>query len=218
MYSVSFKDEERFYLRLLLLHVRGATSFESIRTFTGTVYPTFKEAASARGLLESDEEWDRCLHEASTYEMPKQLRETFAYICCFCQPSQPIELWNKYVIDLALYYMRRFTDDVAINMALHDINAILKQHGLSCALIDLPTPIGIAPEAKLYDPAEEAREGDERVVILNDKQLDAFGKIVGAIDNQHVEHRCFYLDGPGGSGKTFLYTTLMAFIRRRGQI
>ncbi|CAF4461989.1 unnamed protein product, partial [Didymodactylos carnosus] len=218
MYTVSFKDEERFYLRLLLLHVRGATSFESIRTFTGTVYPTLKEAASARGLVESDEEWDRCLREASTYEMPKQLRETFAYICCFCQPSQPIELWNKYVVDLARDYMRRFTDDAAINMALHDINAILKQHGLSCALIGLPTPIGIAPEAQLYDPVEEAREGDERVAILNDKQLDAFGKIVGAIDDENVEHRCFYLDGPGGSGKTFLYTTLMAFIRGRGQI
>jgi hypothetical protein len=218
MYTVSFKDEERFYLRLLLLHVRGATSFESIRTCNGTVYPTFKEAASARGLLESDEEWDRCLHEASTYQMPKQLRETFGYICCFCQPSQPIELWNKYVVDLALDYMRSFADDAAINMALHDINAILKQHGLSCALIGLPTPTGIVPEAQLYDPVEEAREGDERVAILNDKQSDAFGKIVRAIDDENFEHRCFYLDGPGGSGKTFLYTTLMAFIRGKGQI
>ena len=56
MYTVSFKDEERFYLRLLLLHVRGAKSFQSMRTFHGTVYLTFKEPASTRGLLQSDEE------------------------------------------------------------------------------------------------------------------------------------------------------------------
>src|SRR5258705_13432815 len=37
MYTVSVKDEERFYLRLLLLHVPGATSFESLRTLNGAV-------------------------------------------------------------------------------------------------------------------------------------------------------------------------------------
>lgn len=45
MYAVSLKDEERFYLRLLLLHVRGATSYECLRTFNNIEYPTFKKAA-----------------------------------------------------------------------------------------------------------------------------------------------------------------------------
>ena len=27
-------------------------------------------------------------------------------------------------------------------------------------------------------------------------------------DNEHNNHNCFYIDGPGGSGKTFIYTTL----------
>ena len=176
MYTVSFKEEERLYRQLLLLHVHGATKFESMRTFNGMVYPTFKEAASARGLLESDEEWDRCLNEASIYQMPKQFRETFGYICCFCQPSQPIELWNKYVVDLALDYIQSFADNAAINMILHEINAVLKQHGLSCALIGLPTPTGIEPEAQLYDAVEEALKDDERVAILNGKQLNAFAR------------------------------------------
>lgn len=30
MYTVSIKDEERFYLRMLLLHLPGATCFESL--------------------------------------------------------------------------------------------------------------------------------------------------------------------------------------------
>lgn len=56
MYTVSIKDEERFYLRMLLLHVRGATSYEDVRTVDGVVYETFKLAAFHRHLLASDDE------------------------------------------------------------------------------------------------------------------------------------------------------------------
>ena len=102
-------------------------------------------------------------------------------------------------------------------MVLHDINSILRQHGLSCAMIGLPTPSGNVPDVQQYDVAFEAQEGEQRVEMLNVKQLYAFRKITAAIDDEDVEDRCFYLDGPGGSGKTFLYTTLMSFIRGRGQ-
>lgn len=60
MYTVSIKDEERFYLRILLLHVNGTTSYDYLRTVNGITYSTFKEACKQRHLLESDEEWDRC--------------------------------------------------------------------------------------------------------------------------------------------------------------
>ena len=46
MYSVSLaSDIQRFCLRLLLLHVPGAISFEDLRTVHGITYPTIKEAA-----------------------------------------------------------------------------------------------------------------------------------------------------------------------------
>ncbi|MFN9980396.1 MAG: hypothetical protein ACK53Y_10800, partial [bacterium] len=61
MYTVSIKDEERFYLRMLLLHVKGATSFDSLKTVDGIMCETFKAAAELRGLLDTDDEWDRCL-------------------------------------------------------------------------------------------------------------------------------------------------------------
>lgn len=86
-YTVSLKDEDRLYLRLMLLHVRGTTIFESLRKYEGVIHEAFKAAPSERGLLESDDEWDRCLTDASTYQMPRQLRETFAYIICFCHPA-----------------------------------------------------------------------------------------------------------------------------------
>ncbi|KAL4101110.1 hypothetical protein QTP88_021130 [Uroleucon formosanum] len=54
MYHVSPSDSERYYLRLLLLHVIGAKSFEDIRTYNGITFPTFKEAAKHRNLLSDD--------------------------------------------------------------------------------------------------------------------------------------------------------------------
>ena len=218
MYTVGIKDEERFYLRMLLLHVRGATSFDFLRTVDAVVYETFKAAASARGLLESDDEWANCLRDGATYLMPKQLREMFAYICVFCIPADAPKLWEDHLPDMILDYARRDPEPIAINKALHNINAIFKQHGKSCSKFKLPEPTGnFTDDTPAYDAVEEAREGAERIALLNDQQLSAFNQIIAAVDDVNATQRCFYIDGPGGSGKTFLYTTLMSFIRGRNQ-
>lgn len=83
---ISPSDSERYHLRLLLLHVVEATSFEDMRTFRKVLYPSFKEAAMQRGLLMDDSEWHRCLEEACVFQMPIQLRQLFAFICIFQHP------------------------------------------------------------------------------------------------------------------------------------
>jgi len=84
MYNVSPSDSERYHLRLLLLYVVGATSFDDLRTYKNITYPpTFKAAATARELILDDVEWQRALEEASSFQMPYQLRQLFAYICIF---------------------------------------------------------------------------------------------------------------------------------------
>jgi hypothetical protein len=42
IYSVSIRQIERFCLRLLLLNVKGATSFENLKIHRGVQHPTFK--------------------------------------------------------------------------------------------------------------------------------------------------------------------------------
>ena len=81
------KDIERFYLRLLLQHVRGSISFEDIRTVNKTEYKTFADAARARGLAQDDSEWDNCLKDGSLFQMPNQLRTLFVIILIFCTPN-----------------------------------------------------------------------------------------------------------------------------------
>ena len=71
MYTVHPNAGEKFYLRLLLTSVRGATSFENLRTVDRVLYPTFKEACLHRGLLEDDDEWRQCLSEAKLFKTGK---------------------------------------------------------------------------------------------------------------------------------------------------
>lgn len=140
MYSVSPRHEERFYLRTLLLHIRGPKGFTDLRRYEGAVHQTFKAAAIANGLLQSDCEWVRCLQDAVTYEMPRQLRDTFAFILCFGQPASPINLWEQFKDEFILDFSQSMTHEIAINNALHAINNTLQQHGMNCASFGLPTP------------------------------------------------------------------------------
>ena len=83
IYQVHPSHPERFALRLLLLHRKGVTSFEDLRTIDGYLHETFKDAARAMGLLEDDTEHRRCLQEASIMNMPSQMRQLFATLLVF---------------------------------------------------------------------------------------------------------------------------------------
>jgi len=56
---------ERYYLRIMLNHVRGATSYENLRTWRGVTYATFRLACEVMGLVESDKSLDDCLTESA---------------------------------------------------------------------------------------------------------------------------------------------------------
>ncbi|XP_062233672.1 uncharacterized protein LOC133930909 [Phragmites australis] len=80
-------EGERYYLRVLLNHVSGATSYDDLRMVDGEILPTFREAAERRGLIEADNTLDECLTEAELFQMPPSLRRLFATILVFCEPS-----------------------------------------------------------------------------------------------------------------------------------
>lgn len=67
LYYVNPKEGERFYLRMLVFIVKGATDYKDIRTYNGNVYQTFKEACAARGLLNDDNKWHKTFDEAASW-------------------------------------------------------------------------------------------------------------------------------------------------------
>ena len=94
MYFSSPSQGERFYLRLLLTSVTGATSFAHLRTVNNIQYDTYKEACLALGLLENDNEWIQCLTEAGEMQTGSSLWSLFAIILTSCNPSSPDVLWH----------------------------------------------------------------------------------------------------------------------------
>jgi ATP-dependent DNA helicase PIF1 len=89
------KQEERHSLRLLLLEVNGATSFDYLRTVDNILYSTFKEAAMTRNLLADDSVCEKFMGEAAAFEMQLQLRQLFVEICCRCRPRNAQLLFNN---------------------------------------------------------------------------------------------------------------------------
>jgi len=94
IYTVNPLDRQRFYLRLLLLYVRGPQSFADLRTVDGRVYQTYAEAANALGLLEDDSIWRACLAESAASDTASQQRYLFATILLNCEPTDSLALYE----------------------------------------------------------------------------------------------------------------------------
>lgn len=230
IYAVYPSDPETWYLRLLLNHVTGATSFEHLRTFHGRIYESFRSAALARGLLENDHYLEATMAEAYESMMPSYLRRLFGILLATCQPSDPLRLWNFSYRYMTEDWIHQGCQDDALmtNQIIEVINPILLQNGLQ--RVDLSFP-----DLPRYDPSvgsnqmnrnwmlDEERESfnvDQvqvnNVNQLNNQQRSAFDQIINACYSE--QPACFFIDGPGGSGKTFLYNCLLENVRSTQRI
>ena len=69
MVSIHPNAGELFYLRLLLKHKGGVTSFEDLLTVDNHQYKTPKEACIAMELLQDDAQWIACMNEQPTSKL-----------------------------------------------------------------------------------------------------------------------------------------------------
>ncbi|CAF5002532.1 unnamed protein product [Rotaria sp. Silwood1] len=218
MYSVSPSDVERYHLRLLLLHVPGACSFDDLKTVDGQVCQTFMEAARRRGLLLDDTEYERCMAEAVLFQMPQQLRTLFCVILLYCNPTKPIDLWNSFKGHMAEDFMQLADAETAEAMTFYAIEEKLEEQGRRCSDFGIPSPT-TAPytfESKIINKEEELRIGQEMYSILNQDQRSAADEVLAAHHNQSTNGSCFFIDGLGGTGKTYLYNTLYHLLMGQG--
>ncbi|KAI7946334.1 hypothetical protein MJO29_010861 [Puccinia striiformis f. sp. tritici] len=113
VFSVHYLAGEKFYLRVLLLHRRGPTSFADLRTVDGFTHDSYQDACNALGLLIDDVLYDTTLHEASLFRSGFQLTEMFAMMCVHTPPSDPSKLFET--------HYESFTDDLSrIDMTRRD--------------------------------------------------------------------------------------------------
>jgi len=146
MYFVGLQDVERYFMRLMLLHFPGAMCFDNLKTVNGIVYATYREAAAAMGLLESDQVWDDTMYEATLWAMPHKLRDMFATICAFNVMADYLNFWNSHKQAMTEDFRRihkchaeqicAFCD----HKALRDIQGTLILHGKLLIDLNLPVP------------------------------------------------------------------------------
>lgn len=98
-------EGERYYLRVLLNHVHGASSYENQRTFCGVTYENFRDACEAMGLVETDKSLDDWLIESAAFRMPCALWRLFATIIVLCECANILHLWEKHFNSLAEDYL-----------------------------------------------------------------------------------------------------------------
>ncbi|KAK8942878.1 hypothetical protein KSP39_PZI009132 [Platanthera zijinensis] len=225
MYAVSPTEGERFYLRLLLNHIPAPTSFNYLYTVQGIRYTTFKEAAEKQGLLEEDNSVRECLAEARNFRMPAALRRLFATILLYCQPTGVRILWDENHAAMSEDYGSTSTanSDFLINRLLCELNNIFEQYNKSTKDFDLPRlSDNIQYSADLPGLIDNELSIPISTVdldstsLLNNGQQTAYNTICTCI--REGNGGIFFVDGPGGTGKTFLYRSILATFRNEGRI
>nr|XP_047123764.1 uncharacterized protein LOC105849148 [Hydra vulgaris] len=222
MYKVNLSSEV-FFLKLLLLHVKGALSYENLRTVNGTVFNTFREACYQLGLLQDDIKWRNTLTEAVATGLPKQIRQLFSILSTLCQPDDPLHLWNTfkdYMVEDDIH--RSMPILLAEQVALCQIESIINQSGKTLADYNLPTLdqfLDSIPENDDEDVQVFIDEANRVRPLLNDNQRNVADAILAALNeepnNENKHSRLFFMDGPAGCGKTFTYNYLITETRIR---
>ncbi|XP_044597462.1 uncharacterized protein LOC123274027 [Cotesia glomerata] len=235
VYTVHPTNTECYYLRLLLHEVRGPESFTALRTIKDVIYPTFQEACRVMGLLEDDAYWDQTLAEVSISDSSYKIRELFAVMLVFCQVGDPIKLWDKYRDNFTDDIKRRMSRnrenseldlDIVYNQCLINLeDMVIAMSGKTLLQFGLTSPSREQESVIInqqylnelaYDIAKLTEEVIKSVPILNKEQKEAYESIFNSVVSDYG--RLFFLDAPGGTGKTFLINLLLAKIRSEKSI
>lgn len=228
-------SERQVFLRLLLINVRGPTSFEYLRTVDGQICETYREACQKLQLLENDEHWEMAIAESSVVNHPRQIRTLFAIILVTCSPSNPKLLWNKFKESMAEDILHRYRvnnndatleySDIMFNECLILLeDKCLQINNKTLIEVGLTSPIRSGNDQydrdllreSTYNLQELGMYLEENLPRLQEEQKMAYEKIMEAISNQCGGF--YFLDAPGGTGKTFLISLILAKIRSENNI
>ena len=198
-----------------------------------TVYPTFMEACSARGLLDSDKEWHLALAEAEATAMPSQLRDFFCLILVNNTPRNAVKLWEHHKFKLCEDFLRgnhqpsEQDKAVAYNRGLLELRRDLETHGVTLTQYGLPEPTedenydtGVPMDLRAetnYNIRDCQSEYERAYANMRDnkEQQEIFEELTEIIQTGNTAGKYFFIDGPGGTGKTTLFNALLSYVRGR---
>ncbi|XP_076038877.1 uncharacterized protein LOC143024048 [Oratosquilla oratoria] len=229
--AVTNKTVELFYLRVLLTHVKGPSSYEDLRTVDGVTHDTYREAVKAMGLLNDEETWSKTIMEIISHTNNRdQLRTTYASMLVFSDLEDQRNIWEETKDLFASDYLFRrglteYNDEIYRD-ALDDIQekvyncggSRIEQYGLP------PSRNGqkltnIVRREKAYDKAKLAEEVKEKILLMNEKQRYCYDTIMERVLNGHkYPVNGFFINAPGGTEKSFFLNVLLDAVRSKEKI
>ena len=235
VYTINPRQEECFYLRLLLHHIREPQSFAELKTVEGDLCSSFREACFKLGLLEDDNQYHLAMQEASVSNSASSLRSLFAVILTWCEPSNPLDIYEHHKEHMAEDFLHQqrtrlndndlsFNDDI-FNLALNDLqDKVLSMGGRELSEYGLPQPQAVDNDrfARVYhreidyDQGEQQANVEHNLPMLTADQREVYNCFCSMIDGN--EGGMLFLDAPGGTGKTFLINLILAKLRSEGNI
>ena len=243
IFNVNRTQGEVYFIRLLLVHRAGVTGWEDLRTVDGDLCESFEDACRRLGLLDDDSDHIAAFEEAREFATAPSLRQLFATILTTgC--GHPLTLWNRFKRDMIddYYYEAQMAlpvpvrpnlqpTDAMYNRALHDLDrrvlAVQNRRitdlisGLPPLAVPLPmvSDVFLQEEIQRYDRVQLRATVDTNLPRLNEDQRAVYDAIIYSLNNGgefSPEGAAYFLQGPGGTGKTFLLNTLLAAVRVSG--
>ncbi|GJZ46146.1 DNA helicase [Tanacetum coccineum] len=218
---------ELFFLRMLLCHQKGCRDFWEVQTVKGVFYLTYRAACQALGLLGDDKEGEIAFEEECGSATPEELRFLFSHILLYCDVADPSRLWKEMSYDIpkkvsdkvqiADYHLN---DDSLQGYTVYEIEIILTNCGKSLHSFSLPPPPQdllaelanrLLMEERNYNREELAKLKNESIPLLNAEQKQIYDHIINADANNR--QALIFVYGHGGTGKTFLWKTIVSSLR-----
>ena len=154
------------------------------------------------------------------------MRHLFVVILVFCAPLSPGLLWQRFSKELFEDYCYMLSaclcnpdvcENVAKNQALSHLQHLLQQHGKRlvdfCGMLEVDKSVlfleghNLLAKETMYNASQQSSMAVGMERTLKCGQRDAYNCVMLAIER--AEGSVFFLDGPGGTGKTYLYNALL---------
>jgi len=187
-------------------------------------------------MLENDSHWDLTMAEAVSSQFPKKIRHLFAILLTTSAISDPKALWEKYKMAMCediLLRLRRENPSLTIdfsdgiyNSGLTELQIIcMSMAGKSLRTLGMPNP---PDDPHLHQLSTEViretsypfellvKTVEEGEPMLTPDQRSVYAEILARVDNS--QGCLYFLDAPGGTGKTFVINLLLAKIRLQRKI
>ena len=212
---------ECYFLRLLLHHISGPTSFADLRVVNCVCCSNYRAACLTLGLIEDDNHLHSAITEAANCQSPQFLRRLFAIILTSCEPADLASLWTQHRESLAEDYFRdsQFDNELIRNSVFNDClirieDLLIEMGGQSLESYDLQLDRSLSELRHyqvFYAIEEQIAFVDEHERQLTNEQDIVYQQFLSNVNTK--SSGIVFLDAPGGTCKTFLINLILAKLR-----